>query len=169
MTLKRLPKDLPDFPLKADSITYGYYHGYTLLDKKQIKPAFPFGFGLNYADIEIGEGKVTNRFQLHEDDTIHIECKVTNTSDISGTEVVQLYIGCEDKQVDHPIKVLRSFMKLEFRSKESMFAFFKLPVKELAYYDEKTQSWKVAKGDYKAWVTNSSDVSNTKPITFSIR
>jgi beta-glucosidase len=162
-------KDLPDFPLKADSITYGYYHGYTLLDKKQIKPAFPFGFGLNYADIEIGEGKVTNRFQLHEADTIHIECEVTNTSDISGIEVVQLYIGCENTQVDHPIKLLRSFMKLEFRSKESMFAFFRLPVKELAYYDEKTKSWKVAKGDYKAWVTNSSDVSNTNPITFSIR
>jgi beta-glucosidase len=103
------------------------------------------------------------------DDTIHIECEVTNTSDISGTEVVQLYIGCENTQVDHPIKVLRSFMKLDFRPKESMFAFFRLPVKELAYYDEITQSWRVAKGDYKAWLANSSDVSNTKPIPFSIR
>ncbi len=47
-----IPKDpahLPLFDKEADEIEYGYYHGYSLLDKKNIQPAFPFGFGLSYS------------------------------------------------------------------------------------------------------------------------
>ena len=40
---------LPPFDPSATSVEYGYYHGYTLAEKKGLEPAFPFGFGLGYA------------------------------------------------------------------------------------------------------------------------
>ncbi len=162
-------KDLPAFPLKADSITYGYYHGYTLLDKHHISPAFPFGYGLNYSRFQIGEGTLMSNGPLNEGDTLVIECAVSNTSYRTGAEVLQVYIGSKDVAIDHPIKLLRAFEKIELQPNQSSLATFKIPVKQLAYYAVDAKGWKVAKGDYRAWVANSSDVSNTKPIAFSIR
>src|SRR6185503_5102786 len=39
---------LPPFAPGAKTIEYGYYHGYTLAEKKRVLPSFPFGFGLSY-------------------------------------------------------------------------------------------------------------------------
>jgi beta-glucosidase len=162
-------KDLPDFPLKADSITYGYYHGYTLLDKMQIKPAFSFGFGLNYADFQISNVRLLNPSSMLQGDTLVLECTIANNGSVKGAEVLQLYVGSEDKHVDHPVKLLRSFVKSNLGANESSAVTFRVPIKQLAYYDVETKSWVVAKGEYNAWITNSSDVSHVKAIPFSIR
>ena len=50
LTIPKSLSDLPFFDKDADEIEYEYYHGYTLMDKEQIEPAFNFGFGLSYTN-----------------------------------------------------------------------------------------------------------------------
>ncbi|MBO5936506.1 MAG: glycoside hydrolase family 3 C-terminal domain-containing protein, partial [Clostridia bacterium] len=56
-TIAQKAEDYPPFlhlGAKDKNIEYGYYHGYTLFDKKGIEAHFPFGFGLSYTDFEVG-------------------------------------------------------------------------------------------------------------------
>ena len=49
-TIAKKEDDYPPFLHLGDKereIDYGYYHGYTLLDRKNIEPEYPFGFGLS--------------------------------------------------------------------------------------------------------------------------
>ena len=55
-TIAQKAEDYPPFlhlGAKDKNIEYGYYHGYTLFDKKGIEAHFPFGFGLSYTDFEL--------------------------------------------------------------------------------------------------------------------
>jgi beta-glucosidase len=135
----------------------------------QIKPAFSFGFGLNYADFQISNVRLLNPSSMLQGDTLVLECTIANNGSVKGAEVLQLYVGSEDKHVDHPVKLLRSFVKSNLGANESSAVTFRVPIKQLAYYDVETKSWVVAKGEYNAWITNSSDVSHVKAIPFSIR
>jgi beta-glucosidase len=44
----RSAEHLPFFDPEAETIEYGLFHGYRLLEKEGHRPAFPFGFGLSY-------------------------------------------------------------------------------------------------------------------------
>ena len=61
-------KDEKDYPAflsigqKPYEITYGYYHGYTRMEKEGIEPAYPFGYGLSYTSFEVsGAAAAWNR------------------------------------------------------------------------------------------------------------
>ena len=44
--------DYPYFNPYTMKTEYGYYHGYTLFDKKNIEPLYPFGYGLSYTSFK---------------------------------------------------------------------------------------------------------------------
>ncbi|MFN8287291.1 MAG: glycoside hydrolase family 3 C-terminal domain-containing protein [Chitinophagales bacterium] len=159
--------DLPEKPFAPDSITYGYYHGYTLLDKKNIKPAFPFGYGLSYTDFEIGEAHL-NETTFEEKDTISVKVIVKNTGKCAGKEVVQVYVGCNNSKVDRPVKVLRTFKKVELLYNEQKEVTLTLPVSSLAYFDESTDGWKLEKTEHTLYVGNSSANDKLQKINFRV-
>ncbi|MFX1431348.1 MAG: glycoside hydrolase family 3 protein, partial [Promethearchaeota archaeon] len=94
-TIPRNPNDLPFFDKNADEIEYGYYHGYTLFDKKGLEPAFPFGFGLSYTTFNY-----SNLQSNVKDGKVIATVDVKNTGKVAGDEIVQLYIGFENSKVD---------------------------------------------------------------------
>lgn len=159
--------DLPEKPFAPDSITYGYYHGYTLLDKKNTKPAFPFGYGLSYTTFEIGAPKIQQN-EIHEGDSLEVKVLVKNTGKRAGSEVIQLYVGCNNSKVDRPVKLLRAFAKVPLLYNEQLEITLKVPVQSLAYFDTATDSWVVEKANYTAYVGNSSDAGALQSVSFSI-
>ena len=100
-------------------------------------------------------------------DTIKVTCKLTNTGDIYGKEVVQVYIGKKYSKIKRAKKELKGFKKVGVSSNELIELNINIDVKELAYYDQKSASWKVEKGNYIIYVGNGSR-NITKEIEITI-
>ncbi len=101
MTIPRDLADLPDFDPYAYEAHYGYYHGYTLLDKEGKEAAFPFGFGLSYTSFAYDNLRVLTP-EVGVDGTLEVAVDVTNTGSVAGEEAVQLYVGFEGSAVERP-------------------------------------------------------------------
>ena len=87
-TVMQDERDYPFFDPDADSIEYGPYHGYTLAEREGLAVQFGFGFGLSYTNFD--HDGLTVRV---EGDAVIADVDVTNTGDVAGDEVIQLYVG----------------------------------------------------------------------------
>ncbi|MBN1215562.1 MAG: glycoside hydrolase family 3 C-terminal domain-containing protein [Candidatus Lokiarchaeota archaeon] len=151
LTIPRRICDLPFFDSKADEIEYGYYHGYCKFDKERLDPAFYFGFGLSYTEYEYKNLNV----ELNKDKII-LSVDVKNIGKRSGEEIVQMYVGFENSEVDRPLKLLRGFKKIRLGSDEVKKVQMDLMKKDLAWYNPKSKSWEIEKMEYSIYVGSSS-------------
>ena len=75
--------------LIQEKYTEGIYVGYRYFDSFQVRPRFPFGFGLSYTDF---------RWELTalkgEAGMVRAAVRVENTGSAPGREVIQLYAAC---------------------------------------------------------------------------
>jgi beta-glucosidase len=150
-TIPARAQDLPFFDRNAETIEYGYYHGYTLFDKKALKPAFPFGFGLSYTRFALGSPELTK-----EPDRLKVAVDLTNTGARAGEEVVQLYVGSPDSAVDRPVKLLRGFRRAYLRPGERERLSFEVPLHTLAWYNPRESSWVLERTRYSVYIGSSS-------------
>lgn len=99
------------------------------------KPLYPFGYGLSYSTFEYSDFEVSPK-NLRHSQSIKVRLKVTNTSDIDGYEVVQLYIQNVRSKVTKPIKQLKGFKKIFVKAHQTMEVEFELFGDQLVFYDE---------------------------------
>jgi beta-glucosidase len=168
-TVPKSEDDLPLFRSFDANVSYGYYHGYSLFDKKKIEPRYPFGFGLSYTSFSISDLRVIGQREITTSDSIHVSVSVRNTGSRRGAEVVQLYIGFSDSKIDRPEKLLRGFRKVYLDAGEEREITFTVPASELAYYDTDTKSWIIEKSKYEVLVGNSSAKDRLLRQTVSVR
>ena len=135
-TMAKSEEDYPDFLFPGDktrNITYGYYHGYTLLDREHKQAAFPFGFGLSYTTFEYDDIGVTD-----DGDTVRISLDVRNSGKRDGKTVVQVYAGAKG---NHPVKLLKGFKKVFVPAGETVRETVTVNKDDLRFYDPETKSW----------------------------
>ncbi|WOH38177.1 glycoside hydrolase family 3 C-terminal domain-containing protein [Thalassotalea fonticola] len=154
-SIAKQESDYPYFTPYTEKITYGYYHGYTLFDKKDIEPAYPFGFGLSYSKYDYQDLTVLTP-ELTQDDTLKVQVTVTNTGDIEGEEVVQLYLGFDNSAIDRPVKLLRAFDKVHLNVGESKTVELAVKAKDMAWYNPEAKEWQIEKMTYQVYVGSSS-------------
>ncbi len=164
-TVPKLESDLPPFNSFDKEVDYGYYHGYSLFDKKKIEARYPFGFGLSYTRFHIFDLKIGAK-ELTEKDTIEVSIKVKNKTKTAGAEVVQFYIGIPNASIDRPVKILRAFEKIFLSAKEEKTIKLKVPVSDLAYYNTATNKWEIELMKYNILIGNSSQ--STEMLTDTI-
>ena len=100
------------------------------------------------------------------DDEIAVKFDIKNTGKTNGAEVVQLYIGKTSSSVLRPKKELKAFDKIFLGAGEQKTVDMKVKVKDLAFYDEKTSSWKIEQGEYILYTATSvNDVMSTTTVT----
>jgi beta-glucosidase len=165
-----VPKDaaqLPPFDDKSASVEYGYYHGYTLADKKGWEPRYPFGYGLSYTTWSY-TNLALDASVAEEDATVTASVDVTNTGSRAGDEIVQLYVGFPGSKVDRPVKLLRGFERVSLEPGETKRVSLPVRVKDLAYYDAGAKAWTVERLEYPVLVGGSSRSSDLLVARFRV-
>jgi beta-glucosidase len=161
ITFPESADQLPFFDKKAKKIEYGYYHGYRLFDKEGIEPAFPFGFGLSYAEYEYGNLRLSER-RIGKGGRIKVSFDVTNTGEMEGHEVVQLYVGYKGSKVERPVKELKGFARLDLTPGETKTGLIEVKAEDLAYYDTDAGAWEIEEIEYVVYVGPSSRQGDLK-------
>ncbi|MGL4346031.1 MAG: glycoside hydrolase family 3 C-terminal domain-containing protein, partial [Cellulosilyticaceae bacterium] len=156
------------FPLKLED-TPAYLHfakdeidveyresifvGYRFYDWADKDVQYPFGYGLSYTSFAYSDLKVEWEDATQ---TGKVTAVVTNTGNVKGKEVIQLYIGLETSQVMRAPKELKGFTKVELEAGESQTVEFRLDERSFAFYDATQQKWCIEQGEYTLFVGNSS-------------
>jgi len=165
-----VPKDaaqLAPFDNQSPSVEYGYYHGYTLAEKKGWEPRYPFGHGLSYTTYAYANIAL-DATEVKEDGTVTASVDVTNAGSRAGEEVVQLYVGFPGSKVDRPVKLLRGFEKVSLDPGETKRVSLPVRAKDLAYYDTGAKAWVVERVEYAVLVGGSSRASDLLTVPFRV-
>ena len=95
-------------------------------------PLYPFGFGLSYTEFDVSDVEV----RMEQDKRVHVHCKVSNTGNVAGAEVVQCYYETLHASVVRPKKELVRFQKVFLDPGEKKNVDFYIDQKEFSYYDK---------------------------------
>lgn len=163
-----------NFPGSRNEVSYseGVFIGYRYYDKKKMEVLFPFGHGLSYTTFDYSNLKITvgktsddTTISALDTDTISVSVDITNTGNVAGKEVVQLYvknfIGIENR----PEKELKDFAKVSLLPGETKTITFALNYRSFAYFNETAKDWFVESGVYHILIGASSrDIRLDTPI-----
>jgi beta-glucosidase len=109
---------------------------------EQSTPLFPFGYGLSYANFEF-RSLTVDRDRIRPGDTVAVSLTVTNVSERSGDEVVQLYIHQRHGSASRPVRELKGFRRVTLAAGESRSLTFDLGPDELRYWNAATRDWTI--------------------------
>ncbi|CAF3731020.1 unnamed protein product [Rotaria sp. Silwood1] len=148
--------------------TEGVFLDYRHFDAAMITPRFHFGYGLSYTTFSLTELKIakvidqttSNVSDLYTPAYI-VSLYITNTGNVRGSEVVQLYLGFPDEAAEPP-KVLRGFSRVYLEPGETMTVTLTMRVKDISYWNVITQQFTVANGNYKVYVGTSANWDDLK-------
>ena len=160
-----LAADPSRYPGNGTEVHYseGLDVGYRGYQAHNIRPLFPFGFGLSYTTFGFsglsvqakGEGAVV-RFQ------------VANTGSRAGAEVAQLYLAFPSMdEAPEPPHQLKGFQKIELAPGQTKTLELNLTAQQLSYWSESRHSWQLAHGEFSVAVGDSS-ASTPLQGTFTI-
>ncbi len=160
---------LKTFPGVDLEVSYeeGIYVGYRHFEKNEVEPLFPFGFGLSYTSFKFEEVDSNKDVLKSMEDSLELSVTITNTGNIAGSEVIQIYSEDVKSSVDRPVKELVGFEKVYLEKGQTKKVKATVKSKDLAFYDIETSDWKVEPGDFTLHIGNSSDsIHLKKKITF---
>ncbi len=133
MTFPRHVGQLPIFySQKPSGGSSNWYVHYVNLDSGAL---YPFGHGLSYTSFEYGD-LTLDRERAAAGEFVAVSATVKNAGGRAGDEVVQLYACDEYGSSPRPVKELRGFVRLTLEPGQSRRVTFRLPVDQLAFYDE---------------------------------
>ena len=180
------PKKLSDNPSylyyigEGDTVEYreGIFVGYRYYDAKEADVLFPFGHGLSYTTFAYSNLRLSAP-SIDDTQMLTVTADITNTGKAAGKEVVQLYIGPDqkDERVIRAPKELRGFEKVFLQPGETKTVTFTLDKSAFAYYNTQINDWYVLSGRYRIMVARSSrdialetlaEVSSTSQIPFRV-
>jgi len=165
-TVDTWAKDYADYPSSetfnessnyvnyTEDIFVGYRY-FETIPTAYDKVNYEFGYGLSYTDFDtvIDSVEVT-------DGEIVTTATVTNTGDVAGKEVVQVYFSAPRGDLTKPAKELAAFDKTDLLSPgASQTLTLSFPITDMSSYDDtgiiQKSAYVMESGDYKIFVGNS--------------
>ena len=127
-------------------------------------PLYPFGFGLSYSHISVGDLKLSAD-TLQPGGTLSATVSLRNTSDRDGTQVVQLYVHQRAGSAARPVRELKGFERVSLKAGETRAVTIPLHADDLRYWSATTRRWEDGSGVFDVWVGDSSAATNHATFT----
>ena len=118
-------------------------------------PRYCFGYGLSYSNFAYSDFHL-DKERVLPTETITVSVKITNQSDMVGTEIVQLYLSDRYASRTRPVQELAGFIRVALEPGESRMVSFRVQPSQLAFLD-KDMRWKIEKGAVDVRVGSSSE------------
>ena len=144
---------------EPESVFWSHY-----IDEKNT-PQFPFGHGLSYSKFEYSGFELSSN-AFAKGGAIKVTVNVKNTSNVTGKEVVQLYIRDLVASVTRPVKELKDFNLIELQPNETKKVVFTIDEKTLEFFTAK-RMWEAEAGDFKVFLGGSSSTQFEKDFQFN--
>ena len=164
-------------PKNAARIVYreGVFVGYRGYQKNNVRPQFPFGYGLSYTSFEYGNLKVSAASGGSSKVLYNVTFDVKNTGSRKGADVAQVYVAPGKTKVARPVRELKGFARVELAPGESRTVTVSLGRRAFAYFDVTNKRWQADAGRYSVELGRSSedikakaDVVLARPIAIAV-
>lgn len=142
-----------DYNNYEEDIFVGYRYFETFCRDKVL---YPFGFGLSYTDFEIKPVSFERK-----DDKFYITADVKNVGNVSGKEIVQLYVKAPQGKLSKAERSLVAFGKTnELAPNESESIHFEFSLYDISSFDDCSKSshkyaYVIESGEYTFYIGNS--------------
>jgi len=135
----------------------GIFVGYRGYEHNNVKPLFPFGYGLSYTTFKFANLSV-------KPEGVHsvVTFDITNTGDRAGADVAQVYVSDDHAKTPRPAKELKGFEKVALQPGETKHVSVELDSRSFAYYDAEAKKWNIAPGKFGILVGDSSASADLK-------
>ena len=140
-----------------------YFHKYAF---EKNTPLYPFGYGLSYTKFNYSKPKLLNS-KFDNNSIIKVQVDVTNTGDMDGDEVVQLYIRDKVSSVTRPVKELKGYKRVHLQVGETKNVIFEITPESLAFYDI-DMKYVVEPGSFNIMTGSSSHFKSLKTVELTI-
>ncbi len=118
-------------------------------------PLFPFGYGLSYTTFKFSRLEAPST--AASGSTVSASFDVTNTGNVAGAEVAQLYVSDPSAQVDRPERELKGFAKVRLAPGETQHVTLNLDARAFSYWDAPAHKWIIDPGKFVLRVGDSSE------------
>jgi len=146
----------------AVNYTEGAALGYKWFDLKGHKPLFPFGHGLSYTTFAYSG--LSSQVKAGR---LHVRFKVTNTGNVAGKDVPQLYVSPVSAKWEAP-KRLAGWDKVALQPGESKEVEVTVEPRVLGTFDEASRSWRIGKGKYKLVLAQDAAGTGASSVTVDL-
>jgi beta-glucosidase len=153
-TLARNPEQ---YPGNSKEVHYseGINVGYRWFETNEIKPLFPFGYGLSYTTFGYSKASVV-ALPGHKGVTVTFD--VQNSGKVAGAEVAQVYVGFPPiADGNEPPRQLKGFAKVLLNPGTSKTLTVTLNPRAFSYWSVAKHDWMMAPGVYKIMIGASSE------------
>ncbi|KAH8769035.1 glycoside hydrolase family 3 protein [Diaporthe sp. PMI_573] len=152
-----VPKHVGQVPINYNYKSLGRKIKYLDLDSQ---PAYPFGYGLSYADFQIlgfeassapaqasdGSSKTPNTFT--SGDFMNFSVRVKNNGTVYGSYVAQVYLLGRFSSIVQPVKQLVAFQRVYMDAGEETTVNMELDVDRYLTIINRWDEWELEKGEY---------------------
>ncbi len=146
--------DIKDYDVMKNKMTYRWFEGV---------PQYPFGYGLSYSRFAYA-----NPSYAVNNSEILVSVDITNTSEVDGDEVVQVYFHAMSKRIPRPLRQLCGFRRIHVKSGGTVRCDISIPLRELEFYDVSRERFCLESGEYEIMIgASSADIRFSETIVVS--
>jgi len=147
-----IPRSVGQIPIYYNHKPSAQYFEYVA---EKNTPLYPFGYGLSYTSFSYSKPSVSGRVA---------SVNVTNSGNVAGDEIVQLYIHQKVSSVTRPVKELKDFSRISLNPGETKNVSFLIDDSKLAMWN-KEMKYVVEPGVFEIMIgKNSNDTQKIEMI-----
>lgn len=137
------------FGMGPHSVEYreNIYVGYRDYESFSKAVLYPFGHGLSYTSFEYSDISLSSDY-ITDSNILEVSVTVKNVGQVSGAEIVQLYIEDVDSTIHRPKLELKGFDKVFLQPGESQRITLTLNKRSFSYYHTDISDFDVESGDF---------------------